>query len=90
VGVLWIFATLAWCEVWVPDDTIVAKMDTTSITPRPRDILEVGSGYAPTRRDLYGNEIDEAVGDYRIDERGEIYERHSPDTAVLKLKPAGV
>ena len=36
--------------------------------------------------DLYGNEIESAVGDYRIDVRGDIYERHSPDTEVTRLK----
>jgi hypothetical protein len=35
--------------------------------------------------DIYGNDVDDAVGDYRIDPRGELYEDHSPDTALLKL-----
>ena len=35
--------------------------------------------------DIYGNEVDAAVGDYRIDPRGEMYELHTPDTALLKL-----
>ena len=35
--------------------------------------------------DLNGNEIDDAVGDYRIDGRGEMYEHHAPDTALLHL-----
>jgi hypothetical protein len=37
------------------------------------------------RVDLYGNQIDDAVGDYRVDWSGDIYERHAPETAVLKL-----
>lgn len=37
--------------------------------------------------DRYGNEIETAVGDYRIDVLGEIYERHAPDTEVAKLSP---
>ena len=41
------------------------------------------------RLDIYGNQVFEAVGDYRVDPRGEIYERHAPDTAVLRLGPAG-
>ena len=41
------------------------------------------------RIDLYGNPIDTAVTDYRVDPRGELYERHAPDTAVLKLPAAG-
>jgi hypothetical protein len=35
--------------------------------------------------DVYGNEIDDAVGDYRIDPHGDLYESHAPDTALLKL-----
>ena len=38
--------------------------------------------------DLNGNQIDDAVGDYRIDRRGELYERHAPDTALLHLSSA--
>jgi hypothetical protein len=41
------------------------------------------------RVDRYGNPIETAIGDYRIDWRGEIYERHSPDTAVLRLGAPG-
>ena len=37
------------------------------------------------RMDRYGNPIETANGDYRIDPRGEMYERHSPDTAVTRL-----
>jgi hypothetical protein len=37
--------------------------------------------------DVFGNEVDEAVGDYRVDARGDLYERHSPDTEVPKLAP---
>jgi hypothetical protein len=40
---------------------------------------------SPPRVDLYGNEIDNAVGDYRIDNRGDLYERHSPGTEVTQL-----
>jgi hypothetical protein len=35
--------------------------------------------------DMYGNPIETANGDYRVDHDGEIYERHSPDTAILRL-----
>ena len=38
--------------------------------------------------DVLGNEVDDAVGDYRIDVQGDIYERHSPETEVRKLHPA--
>ena len=35
--------------------------------------------------DIYGNEVERAVGGYRVDHEGELYEEHNPDTAVLKL-----
>jgi hypothetical protein len=35
-----------------------------------------------TRLDQYGNEVEPAVSDYRLDRQGELYERHSPDTLV--------
>ena len=37
--------------------------------------------------DLNGNQVDSAVATYQIDAAGTIYERHAPDTAVLKLGP---
>ena len=45
-------------------------------------------GSGPTsapRTDLFGNEVEDALADYRIDRGGEVYERHSPETAVLQL-----
>jgi hypothetical protein len=35
--------------------------------------------------DLFGNEVEPAIADYRVDLRGTIYERHSPETAVARL-----
>lgn len=40
---------------------------------------------AMPRVDLYGNQIDNAIADYRIDRRGDVYERHSPATEVTHL-----
>jgi hypothetical protein len=42
---------------------------------------------SPAKTDLYGNIVERAVGGYRIDVRGELYEEHNPDTAVLELRP---
>ena len=42
------------------------------------------------RVDRFGNQIETAAGDYRIDGRGEVYERHAPDTALPNLPPPGV
>ena len=35
--------------------------------------------------DIYGNPVELAVGGYRVDFRGDLYEEHNPDTAVLEL-----
>ena len=43
--------------------------------------------FEPSQVDVLGNEVDDAVGDYRVDIRGDIYERHSPETEVTRLKP---
>ena len=37
--------------------------------------------------DLYGNEVNRAMGDYRIDPRGNLYEFHAPHTALLRHLP---
>jgi hypothetical protein len=54
--------------------------------PFPNRIDSAGSS-EPSLLDIHGNEIETAVGDYRIDPRGGIYERHAPDTAVIALGP---
>jgi hypothetical protein len=75
VWVLILLAVAAIPAVWEPDADSQKFME-----PQP----------AGFRLDLFGNEVSDAVGDYRIDRRGEVYEWHSPDTAVLRLRPAGV
>jgi hypothetical protein len=42
------------------------------------------------RLDLFGNEVEGAVTDYRLDPRGEMYERHSPETEIPRLGAPGV
>jgi hypothetical protein len=44
-----------------------------------------GGDLTDRRFDLLGNEVENAVADYRIDRGGEVYERHSPETAVARL-----
>ena len=58
---------------------------TTVIDSRPRALPTRDNEWAEPRVDLNGNEIDAAVSDYRVDGRGELYERHAPDTALLHL-----
>ena len=58
---------------------------TSVIDSNARELPVSDEEWAEPRIDLNGNEIDDAVGDYRIDRRGELYERHAPDTALLRL-----
>ena len=41
---------------------------------------------APQRLDLRGNEISRPVARYRVDDTGILYEEHSPQTELPRLK----
>ena len=55
--------------------------------PLPLPEMARDNDFEPSKVDVLGNEVDDAVGDYRVDIRGDIYERHSPETEVARLKP---
>jgi hypothetical protein len=42
---------------------------------------------ADAERDLYGNDVSTAVATYKSDRSGTVYEEHSPNTQVPRLKP---
>jgi len=67
-------------EAIVPDPSTTSVIDSVTRTLPTRD-----DDWADPRIDLNGNEIDDAVSDYRVDRGGEMYERHAPDTALLRL-----
>ncbi len=77
-----------WAKHYTPEPITVAhaRVDTTSVLD---EVVNSGTvhedDWAEPRVDLNGNEIDDAVGDYRVDPRGEMYERHAPDTALTHL-----
>jgi hypothetical protein len=62
-----------------------ASHTTTVIDSRARTFPAREDDWAEPRLDLNGNDIDPAVSDYRVDGRGEMYERHAPDTELLHL-----
>ncbi len=79
-----------WNAVVTPAEAhaLAAVSHTTAVPDmRPEDLLRDDDVAVP-QVDLFGNEVDEAVGDYRVDITGDVYERHSPDTEVPKLGPA--
>jgi hypothetical protein len=97
VGVMWVLAAVAGHQMWTPEVSAVhqpaARSETTAISiPMAVDAPDVPTVPEPGARprfDVYGNQVDEAVGDYRIDPQGDVYEWHSPDTALLELGPPG-
>ena len=52
------------------------------------DMMGIADDDAPTdevRVDLYGNEIESAVGSYRVDFQGDLYESHAPEVTLAEL-----
>jgi hypothetical protein len=82
-------ASNIWTRASIPGPVAVITApvaDTTSVSDAGMPALHSSANDSDDPRlDLNGNEIDEAVGDYRLDTRGEMYERHAPDTALLHL-----
>jgi hypothetical protein len=85
---------VALCHAWIEQASVHAQhavafpaaAATTSVvdTQVPTSPARTDD-WAEPRVDLNGNDIDVAVGDYRVDTHGEMYERHAPDTALLHL-----
>jgi hypothetical protein len=69
----------------VPVIAHAAPGTTAVIDSAARALPARDDDWAEPRVDLNGNEIDDAVSDYRVDRGGEMYERHAPDTALLHL-----
>ena len=91
VGIICVVLALVARGIWsetavqAPEPRIQYEADTTAVSD-PADGAELLWEAGETGRvDRYGNPIETAIGDYRIDRSGEIYERHSPDTAVPRL-----
>jgi hypothetical protein len=91
IGMLIVFAL---CEMWVQRSTVLSQHAIAFPPPHTTtSVLDIGApasqqrddDWAEPRVDLNGNEVDAAVGDYRVDRRGEMYERHAPDTALIHL-----
>lgn len=93
IGVFWVLALIAGREGWRPGYASAIAATSAEITaPLAPTVGEVGGAppveaddSADPRVDFLGNEIEDAIADYRIDLGGGVYERHSPETAVPKL-----
>ena len=85
--VLGLVAHGIWSEtaIQAPEPRIEYGAGTTAVSDPADEELPWDETGASGRVDRYGNPIETAIGDYRIDRSGEMYERHSPDTAVPRL-----
>ena len=94
IVVIGLSVVFALSEVWVQRFTVHSQHAIAFPPPRTTtSVLDSGplpfpqrdDDWSEPRVDLNGNEVDVAVGDYRVDRRGEMYERHAPDTALIHL-----
>jgi hypothetical protein len=92
IGILWLCSLFAGSAVWCSGLTSLIASSPAGITAQPIVVPsavtrgpQVESSSLEPRVDLLGNEIEDAVADYRVDLGGDVYERHSPETAVPKL-----
>ena len=95
VGIIYIVIALIARGVWVETSrpTAARFLPDASPTTAVSDFADPDADpdgplldWSESRRmDRYGNPIETAIGDYRVDPRGEMYERHSPETAVTRL-----
>ena len=92
IGLLWVLSFLIGRGMWhsaastVPESSAIAGHSTTSVSDGVGgELSSVGNEHEQPQFDLFGNEIERAIADYRFDRRGGVYERHSPDTAVQQL-----
>ena len=93
IGTIWVSLLLIGRGMWTPDAPVnpwpaIGTHVEAPLHGASKDEHLVDA--AAPRLDLYGNPVEPAVGDYRTDRRGDLYERHDPDTALLRLGPAGV
>jgi hypothetical protein len=94
IGALWLCSTLAGPAMWAFHMSSLIAASRAEFTAQPLQPpgrvvtgalpVEAGDSSKP-RVDVLGNEVEDAVADYRIDLGGAVYERHSPETAVPKL-----
>ena len=81
-------ASLPHTPVWLPQSSPIPSSSASFIdsgaTAPPDAPLVLDD--APQRLDLRGNEISRPVARYRVDGTGTLYEEHSPQTELPRLK----
>jgi hypothetical protein len=93
IGLVWLCCFLGGQEYSGRAMTSRVTATSADITLAPETAGQEAPGATPMepgdpldeRVDILGNDVENAVEDYRIDLGGTIYERHSPETMVAKL-----
>jgi len=90
-----LFAMLALCATVTPQLVTLSQPPTLAATATApaSDQVDVPEGPAAGSdeggdaiRDLYGNDVTSAVAKYTLDATGSLYEVHSPQTELPRLK----
>jgi hypothetical protein len=94
IGVVWLCSVLAGPAVRAFKVSSLIAATSAEITAQPAATsgakvtgvppVEANTSSEP-QVDVLGNEVENAVADYRVDLAGAVYERHSPETAVPRL-----
>jgi len=81
-------ASVPHTPMWLPQSSPMpsssASFNDSSVSAPPDAPLVLDD--APQRLDLRGNEISRPVARYRVDDTGTVYEEHSPQTELPRLK----
>ena len=89
------FAVLALCVTVTPQLVTLSQPATLTATATApaSDQVDIPEGPVPgsdesedATRDLYGNDVTSAVAKYTLDATGSLYEVHSPQTELPRLK----
>lgn len=90
VSLVTIAPLFALCAGAMPSALDRAISTAGSLSRTSRDVLAAATASAEedgTRTDLHGNRIQDAVATYRLDPAGSLYEIHSPQIELPRLKP---
>jgi len=71
----------------LPSSSPVSNSSSTNegLSTLPSPLIEEPA--AGQQKDIYGNDISSAIAQYKSDGSGVVYEEHSPNTEVARLKP---
>ena len=96
IGIIWVTLLCVTYSIWtatalpIDDDSpVLAEPDGTTWRHITVELGAEAPAAAARRVDIYGNEVEAALTDYRIDIRGDLYERHAPQTALPEPARAG-